>query len=739
MKNKWMRIIAWLFVCAGLVGLGADLSLRCVSSSEWLRGRAEHQLSVALAREVHVKKLSLSFLGLKLDGLEIAQPGGFSQGDFVSVGRLRVRWSLYHLLHGHLKLPLVAVTDVSADIVQDKFGHINGFAASPKEQTKTDPNSSSLPLNISVHRFLLQNVKLSFRREGAPERVTLSDGRFAVQDFGLNRAFSLTLRGALSYEKPADTFTVWADGRVKAHLAGLDFSQAFAEVENLSLQTKDSSVQVKARAHNFNAPQFSAQLTASPLSSNTLAFFVADVPSFMFPKARLSVDGHLQADRGQLAHLALSVPGVKVTAQGQYSWGKKTDYAAQLNLQTDVAQAVASFPQWQKQYQPTGTLTASVQADAQQASAKVSLQDGGVFVAAAGHFSQVKAKLNAEETKLWNTGHGTAEISGRFNRAPFEVTLSAAQTVQELFAKVNVFFKKLVVVAPKQLPAAETDFVPDARLEQKAPQSWNLPPVSVQAHVQVQELDVPYVDGSSIDFTADLTGLTPDLKQAQGTLALSMGKGEIKDLYHLTNANALTKVLFLSLNVVGKVFNSLNVFSVLDGIGGGVVSVVSGEDSSAGHNAGEVQTVLGPDGQPMEIRVPPSKRRVNGKMAYDKLETKVSFQDGVADVKNGSFVSDTMSFTVAGTTDFNTGKLDMTVQAAPGKHEADGIMPLQLKVGGTVEDPQGNMSLTGSVSSLVLQGIGNNVASRSVKKGLGGLWGLFKKKPTATAPEASQN
>ena len=91
-------------------------------------------------------------------------------------------------------------------------------------------------------------------------------------------------------------------------------------------------------------------------------------------------------------------------------------------------------------------------------------------------------------------------------------------------------------------------------------------------------------------------------------------------------------------------------------------------------------------------------------------------------------MSDTMSFTVAGTTDFNTGKLDMTVQAAPGKHEADGIMPLQLKVGGTVEDPQGNMSLTGSVSSLVLQGIGNNVASRSVKKGLGGLWGLFKKK-----------
>ena len=78
----------------------------------------------------------------------------------------------------------------------------------------------------------------------------------------------------------------------------------------------------------------------------------------------------------------------------------------------------------------------------------------------------------------------------------------------------------------------------------------------------------------------------------------------------------------------------------------------------------------------------------------------------------------------------------MTVQAAPGKHEADGIMPLKLTIGGTVDDPKGSMSMLGSVSSLVTQGIGNNFASRSVKKGIGGLFGIFKKKEKQTEQPA---
>ena len=84
----------------------------------------------------------------------------------------------------------------------------------------------------------------------------------------------------------------------------------------------------------------------------------------------------------------------------------------------------------------------------------------------------------------------------------------------------------------------------------------------------------------------------------------------------------------------------------------------------------------------------------------------------------------------------------MTVKAAPGKHETDGIMPLTLKIGGTVSEPKGSMSVMRSVTSLVTQGVANNFASRAVKKTVSVFLGLFKKKTPAApeqAPEVEQS
>ena len=133
------------------------------------------------------------------------------------------------------------------------------------------------------------------------------------------------------------------------------------------------------------------------------------------------------------------------------------------------------------------------------------------------------------------------------------------------------------------------------------------------------------------------------------------------------------------------------------------------------------------NGEMVAVKVPASSRKVDGKLAYHKFATDVQFEQGVATVKKGSFVSDMMSFNLSGQTNFKTEKIDMTVHAAPGKHETSGIMPLTLKIGGTVTDPQGNMSVVGSVTSLVTQGVTNNFASRAVKKGVGGVIDLFTK------------
>ena len=250
--------------------------------------------------------------------------------------------------------------------------------------------------------------------------------------------------------------------------------------------------------------------------------------------------------------------------------------------------------------------------------------------------------------------------------------------------------------------------------------------MNLKAKADIDSLDAPYIWGNDIHFAADLQGLTLTLDQAHGELALETGEGEIKDLNKLTNANILTRVMFGSLSAVSKVINSLNVFAVLNGLGSGVVSAVSGKEDKPADMV--VQTVKDENGNDVQIMVPYTDQKVDGRLAFELFSTDMTFTNGEAEIKKGSFVSDLMSFNLTGDMNFKTQTLDLKVNAAPGRHYEDGIMPLTLTVGGTLEEPKGSMSMTSSVTSLVTQGVGNNFVSRSVKKTLGGFFGLFKKK-----------
>ena len=56
------------------------------------------------------------------------------------------------------------------------------------------------------------------------------------------------------------------------------------------------------------------------------------------------------------------------------------------------------------------------------------------------------------------------------------------------------------------------------------------------------------------------------------------------------------------------------------------------------------------------------------------------------------------------------------------------MMPLTLTISGTMDNPQGSMSMLGSVTSLVTQSVTNNVVFRQVGKGVRGIVNLFRKK-----------
>lgn len=705
-----------------------------------MRNFVLEKAAAATGRDVRLKEMSASLMGVKLDGLEMSESGGFKNGTFVSVDRLRLRVSLLHLLHGHLKLRSLVINGAEVNVVRAADGSFNfdGLISPSNQPSAPEKQPEEEPFNVTLHQLTLRGVNVTYTDLQRPMKAAAGDIYVDLQRFGFDRTFSVKLNSTLSYEAAGNAFVVPAGLSAQVFLANLDMSQARVELSDFSAKYQDAAMNIHVRANNFEKPsvQISAQLRN--VSSDTVKAFAPDAPEFLVPN--ISTDVSLQADpaAGKVTVDAVSflMPGLQATASGGAAYGKNLSYDFNSAFDVRLDELIVLVPAFAREYKLSGALNGAAEVSEKRVTASVSLQEAGGFIAYAGEFARVSAEFALDEAADFKEGSADGKISGELNGEPFSGDFKVTQTKKVIEAVLNGSAKRVVLPpAPEQKSAApDPEFVQDAQLVSSAQQPWSLPPLNVRANVWVGSIDAPYFYGTDITFKSALTGITPDLKGAQGSLNLAMGGGEIKDLYKLTNANALTKVLFLSLNVVGKVFNSLNVFAVLNGLGSGIVSAVGGgEDEKPADMV--VQTVTGPDGEPMQIMVPYTDRKIEGRMAYDKFATDVNFKRGVADVKDGTFVSDMMSFKLNGTTDFNTGKIDMTVQAAPGKHELDGIMPLTLKVGGTVSDPKGSMSMIGSVSSLVTQGIGNNFASRSVKKGIGGFFGLFKKK---SAPQETQ-
>lgn len=735
--KKWSLRATHFVLAICILLIGFDLSLRWVSSSDWMRNWVTQKLASSLNREVRLEKLSASLLGVKVNGFALSEQGGFKEGTFVGVERLRLRISWWHLLHKHIKIRLLAVNGVYVQIIKNADGSFNfdSFSSSVPEETQKETSSSS-SFRITAERVDLRNVNFVYSQ--LPElSLLVHKAAFFAHGVGTDRLFEIRLNAMGEYCENGVSSLFPVGLQASMHLAEMDLKNAYAQLAALSVRSGDTVLTVQGTARDFERPQVEVSAELRRLSSDTLAVFVPGLPAFLIPQIHLAAASFidLPASQAEVSSFGLTLPGAQVSGSGTLAYANKPQYNAHTVFNLDLQELSTNAPVLMNPYAPSGAVSGSADVSNARMAADITLQNVGAFVPNAGIFKGLNATMSAEESGDFKNGSARGKFSSHLNEAPFLMDFNITQTPAKISAVLNASARRVALPPmPDQKQAQpEPEFVADTNLAPAVKTAWPLPPVDALVDIKIGSLDAPFFYGTDVAFLADLSGLTPDLKNAQGDLSLRTGNGEIRDLYRLTNANPITKVLFLSLNVVGKVFNSLDVFSVLSGL-------VDGEDAAQDKAANAeqvVKVVTGPDGKPMQIMVPYSSRKMDGHMKYDQFDTAIHFQDGVADMKEGTFVSDTLSFTLSGQTDFKTEKIDMNVQAAPGKHYAGGIMPLKINIGGTVAEPTGSMSVLGSVSSLVTQGVTNNFASNAVKKGVGGLFGLFKKKPTQpqeTAP-----
>lgn len=731
MKKKLKKISKWGFYILGgllLAAALADAALRWASSNPRVKNYLVQKVSAALKRDVRLKQVRASLFGVRISGLEIAEQGGFHKGTFLSVNKAGVRFSLIHLLHGHLKLRTVFLHGGALNITRGADGKFNfaDLSSSPVPPAQKEPHADPfLPRitlglldigqldvfyidaaqnrSLAVHQFMLRARRLMFTE---PFRViSKAQVRWVEGDFPLEStlAFNATL-----------------------NLADLDLEKAVLDIPNLIVRYRGTPAVLKGQIQNFTNPSARLTLEINRFSNDTLAELVPGTPEFLIPALQVEVAAAAQPaqSRAQISRLHLQLPGGELNATAKAAFKERADYRAEGDFAFNLDELAALAPILASTYGVTGQITGAFQAAADNWNAKLFVQQVGATLPAAGRVDGLSTQITAEGLKNLTV----KDLSGTLNGARFDGYLTAVNRPLYVDARLELNMEKFIL-PPQAEPAPEQTQEETAGTEQAAPQTASaqeqtalspapqgpqahtpkakFPPVHLRAQIKSGPVSVPYFYAKSVAIHTRLTGITAELDKADGTAEMQIGGGEIQDIYKLTQANSVTKAMFLSLSVVSRVINSLNVVDLLS-------KLMPGD----------------------KAQMP--EKKTDGKLAFESFSGALKFNKGVMEMTKGSFVSDFMSLKISGTTNFRNGVLDMQVNAAPGKHYDTGIMPITLKIGGTVDEPKGSLSMLGSAAALVTQAVGNNFASNAVKKGVGGIFGLFKKKQPSAAPLPGQ-
>lgn len=741
MKKKLKKISKWGFYILGgllLAAALADTGLRWASSSRRVKNYLVQKVSAALKRDVRLKQVRASLFGVRVSGLEVAEQGGFQQGTFLSVDKAGVRFSLIHLLHGHLKLRTVFLHGGAIRITRGADGKFNFADLSSSSVPSAQKEAHADPFLPRITLGLLDIEQLDVFYIDAAQNRSL-----AVQQFML-RARRLMFTEPFRVISKAQVR--WVEGdfplestlafNARLNLADLDLEKAALDITNLIVRYRSTPAVLTGQIKNFTNPSARLALEISRLSNDTLAELAPDTPEFLIPALRVDVAAraHLADSRAQISRLHLQLPGGELNATAKAAFKERADYQAEGDFAFNLDELAALSPILASTYGVTGQITGAFQAAADNWNAKLSVQQVGATLPAAGRLDGLSTQITAEGLKTL----AVKDLSGTLNGAHFDGYLTAVNRPLYVDARLELNMEKFILPpqaepAPEQtqaetpaaeaVPAATQTQEKSAGTEQATPQApqaapaqeqatpqapqantpkAKFPPVHLRAQIKSGPVSVPYFYAKSVDIHTRLTGITAELDKADGTAEMQIGEGEIQDIYKLTQANSVTKAMFLSLSVVSRVINSLNVVDLLSKL------------------------------MPGDKEQMPEKK-TDGKLAFESFSGALKFNKGVMEMTKGSFVSDFMSLKISGTTNFRNGVLDMQVNAAPGKHYDTGIMPITLKIGGTVDEPKGSLSMLGSAAALVTQAVGNNFASNAVKKGVGGFFGLFKKKQDAPA------
>ena len=694
--KKLLKACGCIFIGLCILLVLAEISLRFILPSENIKAKTLAYLSQTTGADIKADKISASLFGIKLSNVSV----DVSEGTLFNCKNLQISLNPFRLLIGHLYVKEITLHKPSLQIVRNKDGIFN-FEQLAAEEEKLEENieenteKTGVPFDVRVENLSIHDGEISFIDLKDNIKANLKKLNFNLKKFSFYKPFNLNLSFDPYFEQEGLIFND-AHFALKAdtNLNEMDLQGATLNLEKFLLEYKEASFKAQAQVNNFENPSGRISAELKNLSHNTLSD-LAEVFPFYIPlvTSDISFDYFVQASKANIKSLNLKLADTELNFKANLDLNKNEISGGKINLTSTLDSFKQLSPSFEG-FKPAGNISADFEFGWPLTVTGSLTLTGVEFVTdKAGTFDNINTRVDVKSIDEINID----SFTGNLNKNPF--TMKANYSKKKDFADVFFDFKadKLYVfnTSPKEEKSEESTAQiaeePSPSVSQDKTEESSFVPININAKVDIKKLDVPFIKGNNLTFKAKAKNITTRMDKTHGTFDLSIEDGQIKDIYTISNANTVTKVMFMSLGIVSKVVNTLNVLDLLNGMG----KILTGDKE--------------------EEEELPVHQEINGKMDFDSFKTNIDFNQGLATMKRCSFVSSLFSFRVNGNINFDDRKIKLNVDSAPGKHTEDGIMPLNIDISGTIEDPKGSLSVLSSVGDLVTNTITNNPVSNMLK------------------------
>lgn len=720
-------ILAFLFLLVAAL----HFALVYFAPSESVKNKIITTVHEQMSADIKIDSIAASIFDFHVKGISL----DVADQNMARIDDAYIHFSLIKLLKGQLKINRITIENMDIIISRDKQGKFNFdpilespmFKTNPEEEAKKQEENKdnpdeekTNPLDLLLNSTQLHNCNITYIDEQTNMTVTLSKTTFDIKSFKFDNSFKLDFFTDVYFkmdEMEIESLDVALSAN--ASLNEMDLATAELKIVSFILRLKDTVITTKGTVSDFNNPKADISIKIKDLSSESLSE-IAELPEFKIPKIEIQTLTNVDLDNSVVTFekLNMEVLDSTLNATGNLNYGKEEveyDINVIINFILDKIHDVTKLI---NPYNPTGTIQANLNVThkASVLSGIVSLLNISAFTPQLGDFSEINSQVNISSINDIKI----SSLTGKLNKYPFKSSASYVVGKDKGTVTANFTADRFYGKMAKGYEEAEAKQEEEKKIEQEVAEKDNkpqeqeessLPPLDILVSANVKDMDVPYFMGKNINFKMDMKKVTSDMNNVVGILSLTTDNGTIKDIYKLTEANTVVKVMFMSLKIVSDVINALNVLEILGNIGSALLSSDKEEDNIT---------------EMTEEHAQEQSKKLDGKIDFLSFITSINFEEGRGLFDKCSFVSNLLSFKVTGEINFRDDLLKMTVNAAPGRHEDDGIMPLTMKIGGTMEEPSGSLSLLGSVTTLVGDVLMKNAVSDTLKSGFTKLLGLKK-------------